>query len=67
VSLRPPTRDQSLSNPLVWSIRAFIAAYDAHDPSDRQIAVRIREVLHKEIYRRERDRYAEWVDLGGEA
>lgn len=34
---------------------------------ERQVAVRIREALRSEIYRRERDQYPEWIDLGGEA
>ena len=46
--------------------RAFLATYDASDASDRQVATRIRERLHSELYRRERERYPEWIDLGGE-
>lgn len=49
------------------SIRAFLAAYDPGDAADRQIAARIRERLHSELYRREREHYPEHVDLGGEA
>lgn len=49
----------------VRAIRSFIAAYDARN--DRQIALRIRERLHGEQYRRERERYPEWIDVGGEA
>jgi len=48
-------------------IRSFVASYDRNDADDRAIAVRIRQVLHSELYRREREIYAEWVDLGGEA
>ena len=48
------------------AIRAFLSAYEARGASDRQIAFRIRELLHSEIYRRERKRYPEWIDLGGE-
>jgi hypothetical protein len=48
------------------AIRAFLATYDGRDASDRQIALRIRERLHSELYRREREHYPEWVDLGGE-
>ena len=47
-------------------IRSFIATYDARDASDRQVAMRIRERLHSELYRRERELYPQWVDLGGE-
>lgn len=46
-------------------IRSFIATYDAQSADDRQIAARIRERLHSELYRRERAN-PEWVDLGGE-
>lgn len=49
------------------AIRAFLATYDARDAADRQIAARIRERLHGELYRREREHYSEHVDLGGEA
>lgn len=49
------------------AIRAFLSTYDAHDAHDRQAALRIRARLHSELYRRERERYLEWVDLGGEA
>ena len=49
------------------AIRAFLATYDASDASDRQVATRIRERLHSELYRREREQYTEWVDLGGES
>lgn len=49
------------------AIRTFLATYDASDLSDRQIAMRIRERLLSEQYRRERDRYPEWIDLGGES
>lgn len=47
-------------------IRAFLATYDARDACARQIAYRIRERVHSEIYRRERKFYSEWIDLGGE-
>ena len=48
-------------------IRAFIASYDVRDASDREVALRIRERLHRELYRREREHYSEFVDVGGEA
>lgn len=48
------------------AIRAFLAAYDHRDVSDRQVAYRIRERVHSELYRRERKHYPEWIDLGGE-
>lgn len=48
------------------NIRDFLASYDALDPSDREVAARIRERLQREIYRREREIYPEFVDLGGE-
>ncbi len=51
----------------VRAIRDFVASYDRYDADDRAIAVRIRQVLHSELYRREREIYPEWVDLGGEA
>lgn len=47
-------------------IRNFLATYDARDPVDREIAMRLHERLHAELYRRERD-HAEWIDFGGEA
>lgn len=47
------------------TIRAFLATYDG-SASDRQIASRIRERLHSEMYRREREHYAAWIDHGGE-
>ena len=48
------------------AIRAFLSTYDARDVSDREVAARIRMRLHSELYRREREQYPEWVDLGGE-
>ncbi len=48
------------------AIRGFIAAYDGR-ASDQQVAARIRERLHRELYRREREQYSEWIDYGGEA
>ena len=47
-------------------IRAFLATYDGRDASDRQIAMRIRERLHRELYRREREQHPQWIDHGGE-
>jgi hypothetical protein len=47
-------------------IRAFLATYDSRAAADRQVAYRIRERAHSEIYFRERKRYPEWVDYGGE-
>ena len=54
------------ANGTAQMIRDFIATYDARDASDRQIAARIRERLHSELYRRERAQYPQWIDLGGE-
>ena len=48
------------------AIRAFLSTYDASDASDRQVAMQIRGRLHRELYRREREQYPEWIDLGGE-
>jgi hypothetical protein len=48
------------------AIRDFIAIYDRNDPEDRVIAVRIHDRLQCEVYRREREHYAEWIDHGGE-
>lgn len=48
-------------------VRDFIATYDPRDPVDRHLRVRLLERLHGELYRRERERYPEWVDVGGEA
>lgn len=47
-------------------IRAFISSYDGSG-EDRQIASQIKEKLHSELYRREREHYSEWIDHGGEA
>ena len=47
------------------AIRAFLATYDDR-VATWQIAMRIRERVHSEQYRRERERYSEWVDHGGE-
>lgn len=55
------------SSDTAQAIRAFIATYDRNDVSDREIAARIREKLHSELYRRERESWnAPFVDLGGE-
>lgn len=48
-------------------VRDFIATFDRNDPTDQWIVGRLRERLHGEIYRRERESYSEWVDVGGEA
>ncbi len=48
------------------AIRDFIAVYDRSDPEDRAIAAQVRDLLQRELYRREREHYAEWVDVGGE-
>jgi hypothetical protein len=40
--------------------------FDRNDVEDRLIAVRIRMRLHSELYRREREHYPEWIDVGGE-
>ena len=47
-------------------VREFIATYDARDPADRLIRHRLLARLHGELYRREREHYSEWVDVGGE-
>jgi hypothetical protein len=47
-------------------IRDFIAVYDRHDPDDRAIAAHVRVLLQRELYRREREHYPEWIDVGGE-
>ena len=47
-------------------LRNFIETFDRKDPIDRWIRDRLLERLHGEQYRRERERYTEWVDLGGE-
>lgn len=47
-------------------IRNFISTYDVRDVDDRQLALRIRSRLHRELYRRERA-HPEWIDIGGEA
>ena len=47
--------------------RDFLAAHDAHDPGDRQAVARIRERVHAEVYRRERELFPEYIDHGGEA
>jgi hypothetical protein len=52
---------------MAQAIRSFLSMHDAWDTSDRQIAARIRERVHAEVYRREREHYPEYVDLGGEA
>lgn len=46
------------------AIRAFLATYDGR-VSTWQVAMRIRQRLHSDLYRRERE-YPEWVDYGGE-
>lgn len=48
------------------AIRDFIAVYDRRDPEDRAIATHIRDLLQRELYRREREHYAAWIDVGGE-
>jgi hypothetical protein len=48
-------------------VQDFIDTYDRTDPTDRWIAKRLSELLHGELYRREREIYPQWVDLGGEA
>ena len=60
------TRDQMRGSETAAAIRSFITAYDAHDASDREIASHILQRLHSELYRRERESYPEWIDLGGE-
>lgn len=48
-------------------IQDFIDSYDRGNPLDRWIARRLLECLQGEIYRREREVYPEFVDIGGEA
>ena len=58
---QPLTGDQTTQ-----AIRAFLASYDASDVADREVAYRLRERLHGEICRREREQYPEWIVYGGE-
>lgn len=51
---------------VVRAIQDFVAAYDQSSAEDRTIAARLREQLYSELYRRERDKYQELIDLGGE-
>ena len=51
---------------VVVVFRSFLAIYDRNDPADRQIVTRIREQVHRELYRREREHFPELVDIGGE-
>lgn len=51
---------------LVISIDNFVTTHDRCNPNDRRIALRLLELLHGELYRREREHYPEWVDVGGE-
>lgn len=48
-------------------VQDFIDTFDHTDPTDRWIAKRLLERLHGEMYRREREHFPEYVDLGGEA
>jgi hypothetical protein len=48
-------------------VQAFIDDFDRNDPVDRFVARRLIEKLQGEIYRREREHYPEWIDVGGEA
>lgn len=59
--------DQRSSADAARTIRTFIETYDSRDPDDRLAAQRIKIRLLREIYRRERDVYPEFVDHGGEA
>ena len=59
-----PSRDAAET---VRAIRTFIETCDGRDPADRQVALLIRIKLQREIYRREREIYPEFVDVGGEA
>jgi hypothetical protein len=51
----------------VQTLRAFLATYDRSDAADRQIVTQIREQVHRELYRREREICPELIDFGGEA
>jgi len=52
--------------PLKEAVQKFIREYDRSDPHQVYIAKRLDERMYAELYRREREYYAEWVDLGGE-
>jgi hypothetical protein len=52
--------------PLKDAIQRFIREYDRTDPHQVHIAKRLDERIHAELYRREREYYEEWVDIGGE-
>jgi hypothetical protein len=58
------TKAQKAASETAELFRAFFAAYDARSTHDRQLALRIREQVHRELYRREREQFPEWVDLG---
>jgi len=58
---------QGTAHDAVRVIRSFISTFDRNDVENRLIAVRIRMRLYSELYRREREYYPEWVDVGGEA
>ena len=47
------------------AIRAFLATRDDR-VATWQVAMRIRERLHSELYRREREQCPAWIDHGGE-
>lgn len=54
------------SSEIARAIQDFVATYDQSSVEDRAIAARLREQLYSELYRRERDKYQELIDLGGE-
>jgi hypothetical protein len=47
-------------------IRTFIASHATWDEADREVARNIKDRLQRELYRREREIYPEFVDFGGE-
>ena len=51
---------------IMRDVEDFVRAYDRNSAEDHAIAGRLRERLYSELYRRERDKYPEWVDLGGD-
>jgi hypothetical protein len=60
------SQQQSSGAETARAIRAVLTTYDGQ-PALRRVAARIRALLQSELYRREREIYAAWIDLGGEA
>ena len=61
------TDQQSRGSETARIIRTFIASHSSWDASDREVAKRIKDRLQRELYRRERESYPEFVDFGGES